>query len=237
MRFRQGVFSWSCFVILSLVGTAQATGPSSADIEIIPLAVNGQGVVLCKTVSQINLMGSQTLEGTEYGWLALSAEGVWDEVIYQRIGAEMAEGGERLDSVMRSYAQRTDLRDALPSLQKMMDKYGFSHGDSLESKQILPVVTWHDGRFCVGKKCHDGKISQRTLKGIISNDDGGSAIRAHFVADGVALFDNRDYTEVEEGKQGAIFGVANWFEGHDIGVDLQKITGVVFFPSSLRKGM
>lgn len=236
MRSRMKVICWIWLALWLCFGTAQATGPSSTEIEIVPLAVNGQGVVLCKTARQINLMGAHTLEGTEYGWLALSADGVWDEANDARIDAEMAEGGERLDTLMRDYAQRTNLRHAPPSLQRMMEKYGFSVGDSLGREQTLPVVTWRGGRLCVGQKCHEGRIAQRTLKGITSLQEGGSLIRAHFVAAGVVLFANHDYTAVDEGQRGAIFGVENRFQGQDIGVELQKITGVVLLPSSMRSG-
>lgn len=234
MKFREGVVRWVMLVVLLGFSTAHATGPSSAEIEIVPLAVNGQGVVLCKTESHINLMGAQSLKGMEYGWLAISADGVWDEQLENRIDEKEAEGGDRLDTIMHDYAQRTDLHAPPPSLRRMMERYGFTENDTLKVTQPTREVTWDYGRLCAGPRCLEEKVAQRTLKGITSIEEDGSPVKAHFVAAGVALFANKDYTGVDEGQQGAIFGVVNMFQGHDIGVDLQAIIGIVFLPPSLR---
>ena len=234
MKYRE--ISLRCVWLAALVwiNTVHATGPSSAKIEIVPLAVNGQGVVLCKTESHINLMGAQTLNGLEYGWLAISADGVWDEQIYERIDDDEAEQGEWLDVLMRDYEQRTDLRQPPPSLRHVMARYGFNESDNLTGRQLLQETTWNGGRLCAGPHCLGEKVPQRTLKGLVSQTDSGSLVSAHFVAAGVALFANHDYSAVDEGERGAPFSVENNFQGNDIGVDLQEVTGVVILPPSLR---
>lgn len=221
-------------ILLLMVQCAFATGPSSAEIEIVPLAVNAQGIVLCKTVSHINLTGAQTLSGKEYGWLVVSADGVWQEEISERLDEATAEDLNRLDRLERAYAQRTSLREPPPSLSQLMRKYGFTVADTLLTDTAPSCVSWNNGQLCVASHCSAKRVAQRTLKGITSQAQPGRTVVAHFYQAGIALFANQENL-MEEEQQGADFFIENKFEGEDIGVDIQNIMGIAIIPDMLRE--
>ncbi len=56
-----------------------ATGPSVAAIEIVPITYTAHNVILFKTRYDINRRGITGLTKVEYGWLVVSASGIWEE--------------------------------------------------------------------------------------------------------------------------------------------------------------
>lgn len=67
------------FVVL-LNSFLWATGPSYAQVTLTPIATNSNGKVLFQTYHNFNKMGGSS-EKRKYGWLVVSASGVWEEKV------------------------------------------------------------------------------------------------------------------------------------------------------------
>lgn len=199
-------------------GMVYATGPSYADIRIVPLAVNDHGIVLFKTRSHLNQMGAHTMEGVEYGWLVASAGGIWDEVVQQRISREQSEDLDYLRQQEAAFEERGDLRNPSVVLKALMDKYRFVEKDSAYVNRRGGDITWYPDRFCAGDKCRDESLRQRSLHGIVSVHVGGFEVASSFFCCGMALLRNRYH--YEEGMIGAEFDFSSnggeTFSGFDI---------------------
>src|SRR5262245_58946478 len=66
------------------------TGPSNATIKIVPVAFNN-GAVLFKTYHCIDRDGGGYFHRTEYGWLVVSADGIWEEAPHIVLDSENSE--------------------------------------------------------------------------------------------------------------------------------------------------
>ena len=70
------------------VFTQPLTGPSFAEISIVPLCYSDEGVILCSTKYIVNEMGAHRMMNQDFGYLLVSADGLWTEINHIHIKSE-----------------------------------------------------------------------------------------------------------------------------------------------------
>lgn len=170
-----------------LTCTCYATGPSSARIYIKPVTHNDNGVVLFKAYKTIDYWGSTSDRKFSYIWLAVSANGVWEEVPHKILKqpeytrtntTKSLEIEERKQAVfwktVRFYFDEfaNDLDWARPpkSLMPLIIKYGFKPRPDFNQTEGNSTVTWSSTRLCNKEKCTKFPVPQRTLGKRFSSD-------------------------------------------------------------------
>ncbi len=203
-----------------------ATGPSTATIQIIPISYNDKGVILCKTAFFINRTGGVADQRIEYGWLAVSASGIWEEVKHTVIEDPHDPINE---STSAKYAKefKDDMNWKLPpnSVKPLIGKYSFIDRGKLSENG--KVITWSPGSICDAKKCVNTTIKQRSLQNLRSLAGSGSPVKNYFSYAGVYFFRNSFGPETERVIGGDI-PISNLFNGEDIGIDYWDIDGIAF---------
>jgi hypothetical protein len=170
------------------------TGPSSAEIKIVPIGFNN-GAVLFKTYHYINRNGAHSFVRTEFGWLVVSADGIWEEAPHIILEPEKKTSSEEyLWKQLSRYQDEFD-RDfnwSSPpySVRRLLKKYGFTSSQRISRNKGKGMVIWTPTRVCKGGKCPRGAIVQRSLRKLRNVRGQGYAIKCSFYYAGVALFKN-----------------------------------------------
>lgn len=181
--------------------TSHATGASYATVELVPLASSPHQEVLFKTKSHLNSMGAATWAGMKFGWLVVSSKGVWEEAVHYEMGID--DNADKLERYEKEFQKRKDLKNPPESLQALLKKYKFSEGKILTGKEGQGQYTWSPTQFCQKtpkKKC-GAALEQKSLGGLKSEKDKGSAVDSSFAYQGVVVFKNRAGEEDNEEEE------------------------------------
>lgn len=206
-----------------------ATGPSSATVELTPLAVGEGGVVVLKTVRRVNRTGAQTLHGTQFGWLCVSAAGVWQEHLHFEFHESQPDSGSQHQEMER-FNRRTDLTDPPPSLRELIEKCGVGLWQGLDPNEGRGRAQWQPGQVCLDGLCVDRDVPMKSLAGFRTNPESGSKADSNFYHAGVAVFENIEHLEgLEPVQRGVRFEIENLYHGKDTGIDTIRIAGIVVF--------
>lgn len=107
--------TWVLFGTVLVCGFAlRATGPSSARIELVPIAENNTGIIVFKTLKHLNRSGAHPLVGQEYGWLCASSRGVWREDLHGEVGPDDLD--PKANRLFADFESEVDLTDPPSSL-------------------------------------------------------------------------------------------------------------------------
>ncbi len=213
-------------------GTAGATGPSSVEVRLFPLAAR-KGAVLFRTRYTINREGAHRFMRTEFGWLVVEARGGWKEAPHRTLEEP---GNEADESLAWSELRRLDEEFETPldweappgSVRGLLGRYGFTREDAVAPDAGAGTVTWSPKGLCQGKRC-TAPCRQRSLHGWRSQKRGSpEPLAATFVHSGIAVFRNEE--DVEEIHLGAVFAeppsenIPSW------GIDIRDIMAICVLP-------
>lgn len=174
-------FRMLLFVLLScLAPTSYATGPSSAQIYIKPITYNDQGVVLFKAHQDIDYLGAPSDRTFSYWWLAVSVNGVWEEVPHKILKQpqytssrnknllakdekRQADFWKAAEVYLEEFTSELDWDHPPKSLLPLIKKYGFKPQPMFNENEGKGAVTWSGTALCMGQKCTINTTPQRTL--------------------------------------------------------------------------
>jgi hypothetical protein len=205
------------------------TGPSSAEIKIVPIAFNN-GAVLFKTYHYINRNGAHSFVRTEFGWLVVSADGIWEEVPHIILDPEKKTSREEyLWKQLSRYQDEFD-RDfnwSSPpySVRRLLKKYGFTGSQRISRNKGKGMIIWTPTRVCKMDKCTRGAIVQRSLHRLRNVRGKGYAVRCSFYYAGVALFKNHDGYE-DKKPEGAYFFIRSAYRPEVVDVDVFDVDAI-----------
>ena len=165
------------------------------------------------------------MAGSEYGWLLISAQGVWEERIYYRVTEKDSEDSRKIDSLEREFNGDIDLKNPPKSAQEFLGKYAIGNLILLDPNKGKDEVNWYPGKVCIKSRCTKQCSSQRSLRGMTSHEGSGTQVSSSFFYKGIALFNNSDGIESEK-STGASFLIRNVINGQDVGVDITNIAGI-----------
>lgn len=210
---------------------ALGTGPSSADIKIVPITHNNRGVILFKTYYQVNATGAHYYQRTVVGWLVVSASGIWEEVPH-RIFDPTKVADSEIDNKWTQFEEefQQDFNWASPpeSVQPLLRKYGFTQQQDFTQTTGQGTLTWEPGRLCERGRCTRGRTIQRSLRNLRNTAGKGSRVEASFYYAGVAIFNN--VFDDEEQLKGASFFIPIRpadARAKDPGIDYWNIDAIV----------
>ena len=223
---------------LMAAGTAGATGPSTLDVKLTPLAAK-KGAVLFRTRYTINREGAHRFMAVEFGWLVVDARGGWKEVPHRTVAEPPLPGTAEEDTRAWAELEKVDAEFKAPldwksppeSLERLLREYGFTKKDTVARSAGAGTVTWSPKALCQGKRCTK-PCRQRTLHEFRSVDldpekEPQKPLKALFVHSGLAVFRNQYYEEDNEGT---------WFtepvvdEDRNPGIDMHDVMAICVLP-------
>lgn len=209
-----------------------------------PIAVNPSGQVLLRTFYESNRSGGHSLSSSEirFGWLVVSAQGLWKE--YKHAEVIAVEGGADEEDRLRAMFERClsefeapfNWGDPPASIRPILKTYKFDRAHAVDPNLGMGTVKWTPkGIYSKGKLIARG-ARQLTLGKKTSEWATGSEIEAAFFARGVALFRNENSFDTEDlgdhGTVGAEFPFPNLMylgetEGtQDVGFETWRADGI-----------
>ncbi|MDC0712495.1 hypothetical protein POL68_28795 [Stigmatella sp. ncwal1] len=224
---------WKPLLLCLLLTTpAWATGPSSVDVRLYPLAAR-KGAVLLRTRWEANPSGAHAFIRTEYGWLVIDARGKWHDVPHVTLEPgtsaekEPWEERQRLD---KAFETPLDWKSPPESVAGLLRQYGFTQKDEVKPDQGRGSVSLTPKALCQGKRC-SAPCVQRSLKGLKSDPQDGTQVEASFVHSGLALFHNHRRETAEEPTVGASFSESGTGTAWGVeGIEYEDIWGVCPLP-------
>ena len=216
-------------IVVNIVTLLNATGPSSARIELTPIATNeASSTVLFQTYRYISPNG-RTDES--YGWLVVSAVyNIWDERVALRGEDNDPKNQEKLEAYREG---KVNLTHPDKVLKKIMKEYYFDKDSKLVSEKYS-VLELKPKQSCYKGKCIDRVLTQKTIENHVSSNIVDSIRGDKFSFQGVVLLHNGIEYENEEGEGEVIFGgefsnFENLWGEHDIGYELMSIDALALF--------
>jgi len=156
------------FSIILLSTVLNATGTPYINIKLNPIATNYEGVVLFQTYSDINTNGSYSCTHEKFGWLVVSAHGIWDErVSYD--SSEIFDNACNYKDKKKydAYKKGTiSLKNPDQVLKKILHKYYFNRSIA-ESNERLKVLELKPKQSCFQGKCIDEVLPQKSIDGFL----------------------------------------------------------------------
>lgn len=216
-----------------------ATGPSSADFKIVPIAHNGKGVVLFKTYYTVNATGGHSLQKTEYGWLVVSANGLWEESLHRVFDPEKVpddQQADRWDQYHKEFQRDFDWASPPLSVQPLLRKYRFANHRRFSRTTGAGAVTWEPQRVCVRSTCTPGRTVQRSLHSFRSERGKGLFVKSSFYYAGVAVF-NSSVDEEDKSHGAKYFIPIRDAESRSVdpGVDYWSVDGIVIIKGKTKR--
>jgi hypothetical protein len=211
-------------------------------VDVHPIAVSADGVVLFKTWRELSPSGSPAPQRTEVAWLVVSGDGLWREVPHVTIDPEKDKTGDRWARLLKEFRGEFDWKAPPESVRPLLKEYGWTSAHQVAADSGKRTVTWSPSRLCVGSSCTEVAISQWAPSGITNRPGEGKPIGSDFYAAGVALFrwEGRDKWATPD-QEGAVFVLPPnrfWDEREgmvDIGYSLQCVDGIAIVPKWLRE--
>jgi hypothetical protein len=208
-----------------------ATGDPAVNIKLTPMAVNMHKQILFATQSSINRTGSYSCSQEKYGWLVVSASGLWDE---QEVF--VAQDDKCIDTnETKRHAYKTHkigLQNPDSVLKELMHKYRFHKDSTLKKRTMAMEIKAH--QTCFDGECIEKSLQQKTLYGYTSLKI-QNAIYSDFYYEGVAIFHNvvedfrPDDVERKAMSKGAKFNIPFHNPFYKNGYPISRIDGVVLF--------
>jgi hypothetical protein len=185
-------------------------------------------VILCKTCFFINRKGSAGDQHKEYGWLAVSVSGIWEEVTHAVIEDAYNPNNESISAKYgKEFENKLDWKSPPESIKPLLIKYSFrDRGKIVHSNN---AIIWSPNRICKANTCRNISVEQRSLKNLRSIAESASSVRSYFYHAGVALFHNSHDPEIKTDKLvGGDIPISNMVAGEDVGIDYWEIDGAAF---------
>ena len=218
-----------------------ATGPSYAIIKIIPLALSRQGLLLCKTFYVVNRTGAHSLQRAEFGWLVVSARGVWEETSHMVVDPDELpyEQAERRINFYNAEFERSFNWASPPlSVRPILARYGFHHRGRFNPQAGAGTLALTSTQLCAQSRCATREVVQRSLHNLRSEhrerSGEGASVRVSFHSAGIALFRNVREEETARGADFFIPTLSAAQRAEDSGVDYWTIDAILFTRGAVR---
>ena len=208
-----------------------ATGPSTAEFKIVPIAHNGKGVVLFKTYYTVNATGGHSYQEVEFGWLVVSANGLWEEALDRVFDPDKVPEDQQTETWDRYHKEfQQDFRWASPplSVRPLLRKYGFAKHQDFSRTTGAGVVRWEPERVCVRRSCTRGRTVHRSLHSFRSGIGKGLPVKSSFYFAGLAVFNSS--VDEDDKSHGAKYFIPirdPEARSMDPGVDYWSVDGIV----------
>lgn len=228
-------------ILVSLPYDSQSTGPSSLTIKIRPVAVSNNGVLLFRTLLEQNSEGCHGWckdHTAKYGWLVVSAKGLWKERTYATIDPvnfknedAIIKESERLDA---DFTRSFDPVNPPPLLKENFQ--GTGQWKPISSDIGKNQITWYPRSLKNRPNSIATSNEQITIGKHMSMPKQGNPVRSKFYYAGIALFENKDSFDQPQCR-GAQFEFKNMKpygqngKMEDIGYDIQTIDGICIVSS------
>ena len=218
-------------IILLIVGNMvtllNATGPSSVDIELTPIATDEDSTVLFQTYRNISPNGGYGSENIVYGWLVVSAHhDIWDERVALRGDDTDPKNQEKLEAYRKG---KVNLSHPDKGLKALMDKYYFRKDSKLVSEKYS-VLELKPKQSCYKGKCIEKVLMQKTIENHTANTIFKTIRGDEFSFQGVTLLKNALHYEEDKPNYGGEFSnFENLWGEKDIGYDIMSIDALVLF--------
>ena len=180
-----------------------ATGSPYANIKLKPIATNYEGHVLFQTFSDVNKEGSYSCSSDKFGWLVVSAYGLWDERIAYDTSEIFNQESCEFNNKEKYEAYKNgkiNLKNPDTVLKKMLEKYYFNRTVS-ESNEKFKVLELKPKQSCFMGQCMNKVLPQKSLDGLVSTSlipcNGAKNLRSSFYYEGVALIKTPFYVGEE----------------------------------------
>ncbi len=217
--------------MLCWTNSSIATGPSHAKIKILPIGYDLKGIILFKTYSYINPTGNHKYNRVKYGWLVVSANGIWRESPHIILDPEK-NNNNSFDDKMKRYENefKQNINWKSPpsppnTLQYLIREYKFIAIPDFQPEKGKFLITWSPKKT-IKSKYNKSNATQRTLHEITNLKDRGTDVKCIFYHAGVALFNNVCLDEKLIGAEFFIPILPSGSELEDPGVDYWEIDGI-----------
>jgi hypothetical protein len=229
-------------VLLAAGPHARATGPSSIEVRVVPVAVSAKGAVLFKTWRELRPEGAQGAQPAEVGWLVVSGEGLWLEVSHAVV-SDVEHDEARYYRLRKEFQAAFEWKNPPKSVRPLLARFDLAERDRVAPDLGRGAVTWSPKKICLGSRCADCSARQWAPGGIVSEEGQGTPTAAEFHAAGVALFSRTLGPEESPGGReppGAIFRLPPhryWDEREglvDLGYEMERIDAIAIVPKALR---
>ena len=216
-----------------------ATGPSTAEFKIVPIAHNGKGVVLFKTYYTVNATGGHSYQEVEFGWLVVSANGLWEEALDRVFDPDKVPEAQQTETWDRYHKEfQQDFRWASPplSVRPLLRKYGFAKHQGFSRTTGAGVGRWEPERVCVRRSCTRGRTVLRSLHSFRSESGKGLPVKSSFYFAGLAVF-NSSVDEDDKSHGAKYFIPIRDAEARsmDPGVDYWSVDGIVIIRGKTKR--
>lgn len=229
-------------LLLAPASPARATHPSRVELQIVPVAISPKGVVLFKYWRTLDPTGGYFGQRSEVGWLVVSGDGLWREVLHATVEEEGEKDLDRVNRFREEFKAEFDWKNPPKSVRQWLTELGFAKGGRVAPETGKGAVTWRPDKLCLGTRCTEVAIAHWAPTGLMDLGAKGRPIASSFYFSGVALF-RCDQSESfgTDNQAGAVFRLPPnqyWTEQEglvDIGYDLQCIDGISIVPKALRE--
>jgi hypothetical protein len=210
------------FLITFLISsfTPLRTGPSSAYYKITPIAYSDSGAVLCRTQSEINSMGAARMMQNNFGYLVVSANGIWEEVFYDSTPGDMDYNS--YEKFRNKFYGPVNLEKSTGEMNALIKKYNINHKIAVTGKN---TCYWNKtGIYDKENTLIALPVQQRSINGLTSIEGRGNKIFNAYEVKNVLFFDN----SWDETRMGAYFKIKGDFGD----IDWYTVTGICFVKSN-----
>lgn len=206
-----------------LPSSYKLTGPSFAEISIVPVCYSDDGVILCRTKYIVNSMGAHRMEDHDFGYLLVSANGIWKEIDHIHIETETI-SYDSLDKIEKIHNEPIDLEKPPKHLDSIIKKY--------DMIRTVDYPVRRNQYFWTTKGIYNNKdiiesnsTEQKTLNGIVNEKGTGTRTGCAYSIMGVVFFENychSDFYDETTLVSGATFLQNNF----DFPIDYYDVTGI-----------
>ncbi len=213
--------------LLSFVMLFASDASLQINIKLTPVAVNADKILFATQKYESTVDTVRLCAKTDFGWLVVSAAGVWDErKAYHYDCKKESEG------VYEKYLEgKVTVQSPDKVLEELMKKYDFWKRSKLEKEPYVYAIK--PKQICFKGECLEQSRKQKTLDKLVSTKL-HSSIRSSFYYRGVALFHNIQENYIPSYPEPAIKVMKN--EGASFGFKAKgesyvssKIDGLVLF--------
>lgn len=222
---------WVGLGLAALPSVAEATGLSSAEVRLEPIAARGDAVFF-RTRWTTNEEGARTVRPIEFGWLVVTRSGKWEEFAHAKTAPDRERGLP--DPKAKALTEEFEAPfpwDAPPrSAGRLLKKYGFTRADAVAPNAGEGTVTWTPERLCQGDHCWP-TCQQRSLRGLRSTNEAGAEVQAAFAHSGLVLFRNKAIAFDGPKEEGPAFAPGRATRGWSKdGYDSESVAGICWLP-------
>jgi hypothetical protein len=172
------------------------TGRAYARLYIEPIGYSDSGIVLCKTVYSVDEQGAHSYTPVKYGYLLVSAKGVWKEINRKEINDEYDD--EASADFKKEFYARLDFRKPPAFLDTIIrNNHIERHADEIGQNQYY----WTPKGIYNGRDVLITSLNRQTSINGIKNVLGkGTRVPSTCAIKGVLFFSNEGDMDDENGK-------------------------------------